>query len=69
MTDLIQPTPGEKANGWTPKTLTAYINECEKAQAGLILGGTYMLNGQCHDYREPQRPTQQNNKYSPLHWR
>jgi hypothetical protein len=30
-TTLIEPTPDERRNGWTPETLTAYLAERERA--------------------------------------
>ena len=67
--DLVQPTKGELKNGWTPEKLTAYMKERDKANAGVVLFGTYTMHGETHQYREPPKPNSQNNKYSPLRWR
>ena len=57
----IELTDEERANGWTEETLTAYIAEREKAQAGVVMFDP--------EYRKPQRPKWANNRYNPLHWR
>ena len=57
----VEPTDAERANGWTEETLTAYIADRERAQAGIIMFDP--------DYRQPQRPRWANNAYSPLKWR
>ena len=57
----IELTDEERANGWTEKTLAAYFEEREKAQAGVVLFNP--------DYRKPQRAKWANNKYSPMRWR
>ncbi len=48
--DLIQPSPEEAANGWTPETLTKYVREREQAAAPRI---------DPHHPSRRQRPTRQ----------
>ena len=58
--DKIIPTEEERRNGWTDKTLTAYIASREKDQFNMI------------DPNSPQRRTKpqvQNFKYNPHRWR
>lgn len=57
----IELTEDEKKNGWTVETLTAYVAERERAQAGVILFDP--------EYRRKPRPKWANNFYSPLRWR
>ena len=58
---MVEVTEEERKNGWTEKTLEAYLAEREKAQAGIV-----MFNP---DYRPPAKPRWANNKYDPLRWR
>ena len=55
--DLLEPTPEEQQNGWTTKTLTAYIKERTEAQTEAILG------------ERKVKPKSQNHRYNPKHWR
>lgn len=58
---MLELTDEERANGWTEETLTAYLNERERAQAGVVMFDP--------DYRQPQRPRWANNRYHPHFWR
>lgn len=59
---LIEPTAEERRNGWTAKTLTAYIAE---RQAGQSLDvDVNSINRQA-----ARRPGEQNHRYRPLRWR
>lgn len=55
--DLLEPTLEERNNGWTAKTLTAYIKERTEAQTEAILG------------ERKVKPKSQNHRYNPKHWR
>lgn len=59
---LIQPTPEEARNGWTPEALTAYVAEQRAAQE---------LRADPHSLfrRGARKPMKANSKYSPLRWR
>lgn len=59
---LIQPTDEEARNGWTPETLTAYLNE-QRAVQSLRIDPHSALN------RRARRPTRANNRYRPQRWR
>ena len=58
----IEPTEEEKKNGWTAKTLTAYLTERVAAQS---------LNVDVNSLqrRLARRPTEANHRYRPLRWR
>lgn len=57
----IELTPEEITNGWTEAKLKAYIEDRERAQAGVV-----MFNP---DFRKPVRPKWANSLYNPLRWR
>lgn len=57
----IELTDEERANGWSKKALETYVEDRERAQAGVV-----MFNP---DYRKPVRPKWANSLYSPLRWR
>ena len=57
----IELTDEERANGWTEATLAAYIEDRERAQAGVVMFDP--------EYRKPQRPKWANNRYNPMKWR
>lgn len=59
---LIQPNDEEARNGWTPETLTAYLNEQTAAQS-LRVDPHSAFN------RRARRPTRANNRYRPQRWR
>lgn len=59
--DLMEPTPEEKKNGWTAKTLTEYHRDIERHDRDKIFS---MM-----DERRKQRPRYQNHRYSPHKWR
>lgn len=52
--EMIEPTPAEKANGWTAETLTEYHRDREANSSMKIYG----------EYKE--RPTKTNSKYRKL---
>ena len=54
----IELTDEERRNGWTPETLTAYLAERERAQAGVVMFDP--------EYRKPPRPKWANNSYNPM---
>ncbi len=58
--ETITPTEGERRNGWTEETLSAYVAERRAAEAMLIDPRA----------RRPQRPTRQNShRWSFPAWR
>lgn len=57
----IEPTEDEKKNGWDKQSLSAYVAERERANAGVIMFDS--------EYRSRPRPKWANNIYSPLRWR
>ncbi len=57
----IELTPEEEANGWTVPTLTAYLAERERAQAGIVMFSP--------EHRPRQRPRWANSLYDPMSWR
>ncbi len=59
---LIQPSAEEARNGWTPETLTKYLNE-HSASVTLRVDPHSTFN------RRARRPTQANNKYRVQRWR
>lgn len=59
---LVQPSAEEARNGWTPETLTSYLNE-QKAAQSLRIDPHSALN------RRARRPTKANNRYRPQRWR
>jgi len=59
---LVEPTEEERRNGWTAKTLTAYLAE---RQAGQSLSADV---NSLHRQRA-RRPSKQNHQYRPHRWR
>ena len=59
---LVQPSPGEVRNGWTPETLTRYLAEQATAQA-------MRIDPHSVQSRRARRPTRCNNRYRPQRWR
>lgn len=59
---LIEPTEAERKNGWTAKTLTAYIAE---RQAGQSLA----IDVNSLHRKAARKPKEQNHRYRPLRWR
>ena len=59
---LVEPSAEETRNGWTPETLTKYLNE-QAASASLRIDPQSTFN------RRARRPTQANNRYRPQRWR
>jgi hypothetical protein len=57
----IEPTDEEKRNGWTADELTAYIEDRERAQAGVV--------SMDPDYRPVAKPYIANSRYRPNRWR
>jgi len=55
--ELVEPTAGEKRNGWTAETLTAYRESIAPEVAALFMR------------REPALPVRSHPKYSPLRQR
>ena len=53
----IELTDEELKNGWTKETLSAYFEECELAEAEIVL------------YSKSPRPKWANSLYSPMRWR
>lgn len=58
---MLELTDEEKANGWTEETLAAYLEERERAQAGVIMFDP--------EHRKSPRPRWANNRYRPIRWR
>lgn len=58
----IEPTDEERRNGWTAKTLTAYLAD---RQAGQSLS----LDIHSSQRQAARRPREQNHRYRPLRWR
>ena len=59
---LVEPTEGEKKNGWTAETLTRYLIE-RKAGQSLDVDVNSLQR------RMARRPIEQDHKYNPLRWR
>ena len=54
----VKVSPEELKNGWTDKTLNAYLLERERASFQAVYN------------KKPTRPSVQNHKYNPFrHWR
>lgn len=60
--NLVEPTAEERRNGWTAKTLTAYLAE---RQAGQSLD----VDVNSLHRQAARRPSEQNHRYKPLRWR
>lgn len=58
----VEPTEEEKRNGWTVKTLTAYLAERQAGQSLSI--DVNSLHRQL-----ARRPNEQNHRYKPHRWR
>jgi hypothetical protein len=58
---LIEPTADEAKNGWTAKTLTAYLAQQQASQA--------MRNDWTSALRRKPRPSLANSDYRPSRWR
>ena len=59
---LIQPTPEEIKNGWTPESLTAYLAD-QDAAASLKIDPKSALN------RGNRKPVRANSRYRVFQWR
>lgn len=59
---LVEPTDEEKKNGWTAKTLTAYLAE-------RMAGQTLAVDVNSLHRQKARRPNSQNHSYSPHRWR
>ena len=59
---LVEPTEGEKKNGWTAETLTHYLIE-RKAGQSLDVDVNSLQR------KMGRRPIEQDHKYNPLRWR
>jgi len=59
---LVEPTEAERRNGWSAKTLTAYLAE---RQAGQSLS----VDVNSLHRQAARRPDTQNHKYRPHRWR
>ena len=58
----IEPTEEEKRNGWTTRTLTAYLAERFAAQS-------LAVDADSLHRRNSNRPNESNHKYNPRRWR
>jgi len=59
---LVEPTEEERRNGWTAKTLTAYLAERQADQSLSV--DVNSLHRQV-----ARRPNEQRHKYNPHRWR
>lgn len=59
---LIEPTEAERKNGWTAKTLTAYLAE-------RIAGQSLAIDVNSLYRKTARKPREQNHHYRPLRWR
>ncbi len=57
---LVQPSPEEERNGWTPETLTAYLAE-QKAASNIRINPTSALRGN-------KKPRVANSRYRVFEW-
>lgn len=60
--EMIEPTEDEKRNGWTKKTLTAYLAE-------RLAGQSLAINVDTLHRKAARRQNIQNHKYNPHRWR
>jgi len=60
--ELIEPTSEEKKNGWTAKTLSAYLTE-------RLAGQSLAVDVNSLQRRVGRRPNEQNHNYNPHRWR
>jgi len=60
--ELVQPSPEEARNGWTPESLTTYLDEREPVQA-LNVDPNSLAR------RAARRPIEQNHRYNRHRWR
>ena len=58
----IEPTEEEKRNGWTQRTLTAYLAERFAAQS-------LSVDADSLHRRNARRPEEANHRYNPRRWR
>ena len=54
-------TDEERTNGWTEESLRAYVEQRERAQAGVVMFEP--------EYRRVPRRQWANNRYDPMRWR
>ena len=60
--ELIEPTEGERKNGWTADTLTTYLTE-------RLAGQSLAADAGSVHRRAARRPNVQNHHYRPHRWR
>lgn len=60
--ELVEPNDEERKNGWTAKTLTAYLTE-------RLAGQSLTIDVNSIQRRMGRRPSEQNHRYQVHHWR
>lgn len=66
MATLIEPTEGERKNGWDAASLTAFINESERHRAERFMYAHFGYGNRPKWMRN--NPTKCDSAYNPFRW-